>query len=268
MQRAGVRGKGAKLAATQRAGCTLLQEPSSGKWRDRRRRSDLFKCTRCMSSGLGKHIGRDWVEGGMAQGDVHKMVRKWTHGGAEPISSFPRDMLSQEYKSLLTAGAWALAGRPRGIGALGCVCVVCGLCVQGLRGLRISMVLVLSECFHPSGNSSCSSSLPTGLRRVQGHVYVWCAGWIRWWGMVVNGRVIDQRRGHLIPRCPKLGSLTSNTQCLSWGQTQCAKALPFQPRGGQGVRVQVRVQVAGGQGEYEPSVIKTNLRVTSAGRTP
>ena len=102
----------------------------------------------------------------MAEGDVdvHKMVRKWTHGGAEAISSFPRDMLSQEYKSLLTAGAWALAGRPRGIGALGCVCVVCGLCVQGLRGLRISMVLVLSECFHPSGNSSCSSSLPTGLR--------------------------------------------------------------------------------------------------------
>eukprot|EP00964_Phaeocystis_antarctica_P093719 scaffold60554_cov72-Phaeocystis_antarctica.AAC.1 len=75
-----------------------------------------------------------------------------------------------------------------------------------------------------------------------------------WWGVVVNGRVIDQRRGHLIPRCPKLGSLTSNTQCLSWGQTQCAKALPFQARGGQGVRVRVRVAgVAGGQGEYEPS---------------
>ena len=80
------------------------------------------------------------------------------------ISSFPLHVLSQEYMSLLTAGARALAGRPRGIGALGCVCVVCGLCVQGLRGLRISMVLVLSECFHPSGNSSCSSSLPTGLR--------------------------------------------------------------------------------------------------------
>jgi hypothetical protein len=36
--------------------------------------------------------------------------------------------------------------------------------VQALRGLSISMVLVLSECFHPSGNSSCSSSLPTGIR--------------------------------------------------------------------------------------------------------
>ena len=42
------------------------------------------------------------------------------------ISSFPRDMLSQEYMSLLTAGARALAGRPRGIGALACVC-----CVEG-----------------------------------------------------------------------------------------------------------------------------------------
>jgi hypothetical protein len=72
-----------------------------------------------VSAGTEEKAGRPWEI-------VHKMVRKWTHGGAEPISSFPRDMLSQEYKSLLTAGAWALAGRPRGIGALGCVwCAGC-----------------------------------------------------------------------------------------------------------------------------------------------
>ena len=60
---------------------------------------------------------------------------------------------------------------------------------------------------------------------------VWYAGWIRSWGVVVNGRVVDQRRGHLIPRCPKLGRLASNTQCPRWVQTQCPRALPFQPHG-------------------------------------
>ena len=125
------------------------------------------------------------------------------------------------------------------------------------------MVLVLSECFHPSGNSSCSSSLPTGLRCVQGHVYVWCAGWIRWWGMVVNGRVIDQRRGHLIPRCPALGSLAS--------RAQCPKAPPFQPDGVRGAAAGGGSGGGGGvagKGRCEPSGIKTNMRVTSAGRTP
>ena len=69
----------------------------------------------------------------MAEGDVHKMVRKWTHGGAEAISSFPRDMLSQEYKSLLTAGAWALYGPPPRHWSAG-LCVVCGVWCAGCGG--------------------------------------------------------------------------------------------------------------------------------------
>jgi len=44
------------------------------------------------------------------------------------------------------------------------LCACAGCAREGLRELRISMVLVLSECFHPSGNSSCSSSMPTGPR--------------------------------------------------------------------------------------------------------
>jgi len=114
----------------------------------------------------------------MAEGDVdvHKMVRKWTHGGAEAISSFPRDMLSQEYKSLLTAGAWALAGRPRGIGALGCVCggeggagCVCRGCVGSglawfLSSVNVSILLETAVVHRHCPRVS-------GCRRVKGCVW-------------------------------------------------------------------------------------------------
>ena len=132
----------------------------------------------------------------------------------------------------MTAGAWALADRPRGIGALGW-CACCARCAMGGgsdRGLRISMVLVPTSTFPwQCGNSSCYSSSPAigGLGRSAcwrqqgggcgGCVWsVWWVGRIRQVGRVVNGRVIGQRRGHLIPRCPALGSLTSIPQGSSF----------------------------------------------------
>ena len=74
------------------------------------------------------------------------MVRKWTHGGAEPISSFPRS-LSQEYKVAFDRGGTGPCGPPPQHWSAGlCVWMERGRCGQ-VRRLRISMVLVLKRTF-------------------------------------------------------------------------------------------------------------------------
>jgi len=78
------------------------------------------------------------------------------------ISSFPLHVLSQEYMSLLTAGARALAGRPRGIGALA-VCVVCGAARAFLRVRQLDVMGAGVTC--SAGDSISGRSLLDLQRR-------------------------------------------------------------------------------------------------------
>ena len=181
------------------------------------------------------------------------MVRKWAHGGAEPISSFPRS-LSQEYKVAFDREGTGPCGPPPQHWSAGlCVWMERGLCGQ-VRRLRISMVLVLKRTFPPfwkqqlihrhcpraSGWQACAGGEGGGGGTGVGVGGV-AAGWIRSWGVVVTGRMIDQRRGHLIPRCPALGSLAS--------RAQCPQAPPFQPDGVRGAAAGGGRGGGGGQGE-------------------